>query len=314
MSYLGIDHGTSAIRFSLLPENICFEIPRGEGKFDVIEELSKRIEVKDIELAGLTYSMGDAINKITLAEKVKGRGVVEESTGSYIGTGTKVYDEITENFKTLVIPGLHRNIEILDERFRALYSHMASSEKVSLCYDAFLKLEGKVENIIVSDIGSNTVTIAIKNSKFFGAFDACIGAIGLEHGPLDLEAIRKIDRGEINANNAFYISGAKKIYNFKEPSEILSPRNKKTQLALDSLIISARMEIFSFIAEVNPDAFVITGRGAESDIVFHSLKNSLEKIGRVIKLTKWSAARGSAEIARDITEGKRNILGIGVEL
>ncbi len=312
MSYLGIDHGTSAVRFYLLPENISFEIPRGEKDFSVIEELSKRIEIKNIELAGVTYSMGDSINKITLAEKVHGRGVVEESTGSYIGTGTRVYDEIVENFKTIVIPGLHRNTEVLDERFRALYSHMASSEKVSLSYDAYLRVNA--ENIIISDIGSNTVTIAIKNSKFFGALDACIGAIGLEHGPLDLEAIRSIDRGEITANEAFYNSGAKKIYNFKDASEILNPGSERAELALRTLIMSVKMEIFSFLAEVEPQAFVITGRGGESEIIFSSLKKSLEKIAPVIKLDKWSAARGSAEIARDVAEGKREILGIEVEL
>lgn len=311
MSYLGIDHGTSAVRFWLMPENLHFEIPREKKSTSALKEISKRVKTQAIELAGVTYSMGDGISQITRAEKVHSRGVLEESTGDYVGTGTGVYDEVVENIPSVVIPGLHRGLDVLDERFRALYSHMASAEKVSIAYEAYSITEAG--NFIVSDIGSNTVTLAIKDSRLLGGFDACLGAMGLEHGALDLEAIRRIDRGLSTANQAFYSSGAKKIYAFKDSNEILEPKNRKARLAFEALVLSAKMEICSLLCELDPEAIVLTGR-AGAERVFSSLEASLRGIAPVIKMDRWSAARGSARIARDVDRGKREVLGIGVEL
>ncbi len=310
MSYIGMDHGTSGVRFCIIPEDICFEIPLGSNK-SVVEEISRRVDLEEIELAGIAYSMGDGISKITPAEKVKNRGVLQQTTGEFRGLGTRAYDEIVSKFRAVVIPGLHRRIDCLDERFRALYSHMASAEKVSIGYLAHL--ESGAENFIVSDIGSNTVTIGVKQGRFFGAIDACLGAIGLEHGPLDLEAIRRIDRGEITANRAFYSAGAKRIYPFKDIEDILNPKNAKAKIALESLIMSVEMEIFSFLAVLKPEVVVLTGRVVENEEVFNRLSSKLQEIAPVVKLNKWSAARGGAEIAKAVAQGKREILGIEVE-
>jgi len=314
MGYLGVDHGTSAVRFHLLPQGKNFEIPRGTGASG-IEEVLKKIG-QEVDLAAVTYSMGDGIGRITESGKVHNRGVIEEETGSYVGTGTEVFDRVVEKFPAVVIPGLHSRLEVLDRRFRALYSHMGSSEKVSIAYEAFstVNQEMEAENLLISDIGSNTVTVAIKDSKLFGGLDACVGAIGLEHGPLDLKAIREVDRGNITANQAFYSGGAVKIHPFDEPEDILGPKNKKAALALETLIMSARMEIFSFLPEVEPHAIVITGRGAEWETVFPSLEGSLGALAPVFRMNRWSAARGSARIAQDIEAGRRDVLGIGVEL
>ncbi|MFH1773391.1 MAG: methanogenesis marker 12 protein [Methanobacteriota archaeon] len=311
-STLGIDHGTQAVRFCILPERIFFEIDRKKLlKVPVLDEIKKHFPLEKIKLVGLTYSMGDGINKITDIRKVKNRGVQEEKTGEYIGGGTRVFDEIAASrLRAVVIPGLHRGIEILDPRFRALYSHCASAEKVSLSHHCYLEVNKKisVQNLIISDISSNTVTIGIREGKFFGAIDACLGAVGLLHGPLDLEAIRKTDAGKTSANEAFYSSGAAKIY--KNPEGILNPKNSKARLALESLILSAKMEISSFLGEIEPEAIVITGSAGVHKNVFARLKKSLEKIAPVFKINGYAAAIGSAEIARDILLGKREFLGI----
>jgi putative methanogenesis marker protein 12 len=260
--------------------------------------------------------MGDGINKITNIKKVRNRGVIEEKTGEYVGGGTKVFDEIKDSgLKAVVIPGLHRGIGVLDRRFKALYSHCASAEKVSLSYHSFLEVNKEIdaENIIISDISSNTVTIGIKSKRFFGAIDACLGAIGIFHGPLDLETIRAVDEGKTTANEAFYSSGASKITGAKI-EDILNPKNEKVKLALDSLILSAKMEIFSFLSEIKPDAIVITGFAGVHDNVFYPLKDTLEKIAPVFKIDGYCAAIGSAEIARDILASKRDFLGIPVDL
>ncbi|MEE8167917.1 MAG: methanogenesis marker 12 protein [Candidatus Hydrothermarchaeales archaeon] len=312
MNTLGVDHGTKSIRFYVYPAEVSFEIDRKAMlQVSLLKEIEKHIALEDIDLVGLTYSMGDGITKITDIKKVTNRGVLAFETGGYIGGGTKVYDEIQgSGLDAVVIPGLHRRIEVLDPRFKALYSHCASAEKVSLSYHACL--ETGVENLIIADISSNTVTIGIKNGKFFGAIDACLGAIGVFHGPLDLETIRRIDRGEISANQAFYSSGAVKMYP-ESPGDILEARNERAKLALDSLILSAEMEILSFTGEINPDAIVITGSFGIHEKIFSRLKKKLEEIAHVHRIDGYAAAKGSAEIARDILNGKRDFLGIDVD-
>ena len=132
-----------------------------------------------------------------------------EGAGKVTGGGTAVYDEIENSgIPTVVIPGIHKTTSCLNERFKAAYSHHASSEKVSICYNAFI--ETGFENMIVSDISSNTVTILIENSEIKGAMDACLGAMGIIHGPLDLKMLRDIDEGMKTANECFSAAGAVK--------------------------------------------------------------------------------------------------------
>lgn len=317
-STLGIDHGTQAVRFCILPEKIFFEISRRSAKrASVLAEIEKRVALERIGIVGLTYSMGDGINKILPIEKVKNRGVLEQKTGEFTGVGTRVFDEIAgSGLRAVVIPGLHRGIEALDPRFRALYSHCASAEKVSLSYHCYNEVNKKMKakNLIIADISSNTVTIGIKNKKFFGAIDACMGAIGLQHGALDLEAIRRIDADIVTANEAFYSSGAVKIYPTKNYSEILEPKNEKARLALEAMVMSIKMEIFGLLSEIKPDAIVITGSAGAHKSVFGALKRPLQKFAPTLRINSHAAAQGSAEIARDILRGRRNFLGIKAEM
>lgn len=317
MSVLGIDHGTEGVRFCVLPENILFELDRREAlNVSILKEINDHFPLKDIELVGLAYSMGDGISHITGIKKVVNKGVLEKTTGKYVGGGTKVYDEIAgSGLEAVVIPGLHRGIQVIDPRFRALYSHMGASDKVSLSYHSYLRVNEDLDasNIIICDISSNTVTIAIKNGRFFGAIDACLGAAGLSHGPLDLEAIRKIDAVEMTANEAFYSSGVKKISKTEKAKEILDADAEDLKLAREALVLSARMEIVSFLGEIKPDAFVITGSAGVHKNVFGPLNESLAGTARVFKINGYTAARGSAEIAKGVLAGRKDFLGIGVD-
>jgi putative methanogenesis marker protein 12 len=278
--------------------------------------VEKHFPLEEIEMVGVTYSMGDGIDKITDIRRVKNRGVREEKAGRYVGGGTKVFDEVTSSgMRAVVIPGLHKGVAALDPRFRALYSHCASAEKVSLAYHCYLRLnrERDAHNLIISDISSNTVTIAIKDGRFFGAIDACLGAVGLHHGPLDLEALRKVDSGEITANKAFYSSGAVKISG-SSPEDILEGKDAGARLSLEALIMSAKMEALSLLGEIDPDAFVVTGLAGIHKNVFDPLKEALGRFAPVFKINGYAAAMGSAEIARDVLRGRRDFLGIGVKI
>ena len=77
------------------------------------------------------------------------------------------------------------------------------------------------ENDIVSDISSNTVTLAVASGKVIGAIDACIFAPGVHHGPLDLQAIRNVDDGFQTANQAFIEAGVLKMTPYKDREELI---------------------------------------------------------------------------------------------
>jgi len=317
MSFLGMDHGTREVRFYLIPEGVGFGVPRRvAAERGVIQEIERRVELSRIVLAGIAHGMGDAISAITPAERVPGRGVAPGSAGERTGGGERAYDELTSRLRAVVIPGLHRGVECLDERMRALYSHMASAEKVSIAYDAYLRVRSELgaESFIVSDISSNTVSIAVDGGKITGAVDACLGAIGMLHGPLDLEAMRRIDSGELSANEAFSRAGAVKIREFSEFEEILVPRDERARLALRALLLSVEMEIRSLVALVEPEVVVLTGSAGVHDSVFHALERRLRGLAPVLRIDGYSAARGSAEIARAVHEGEREILGIKVDV
>jgi putative methanogenesis marker protein 12 len=293
-----------------LPEGIHFQIERERlGHVSVLEEIEKRVPLHHIELVALAYSMGDGIDAITPIHKVENRGQLEKTTGEFVGGGTRVFDGIaSSDLPAVLIPGLHRGTPCLDPRFRALYSHMASSEKVGLGYHACL--ETGAENIIVADISSNTVTIGIKEGRFFGAVDACLGAPGILHGPLDLEAIRRIDSGKISANRAFYSMGVKRIGDSDEADDILEGRTEGDHLARDALTMAAEMEIRGFLPLIEPDAIAIAGSAGIHEEVFSRLMASLEETAPLHRLDLYAAATGAAEIARDILKGKKGFLGI----
>ncbi|WP_292459998.1 methanogenesis marker 12 protein [Methanothermococcus sp.] len=324
MITVGIDHGTSGIKACIREnnKNTFFTMARTELKNkSFLEELKNYVALSDIDLISVCYSMGDGINKIFPIDKVKNRGVINiEGVGEKIGGGTKVYDEIKNSeIPAVVIPGLHKNTECMDERFRALYSHVASPEKISIAYTAY-KTFG-FNDFILSDISSNTVSLLIKDKKIFGGFDACIGAIGILHGPIDLEMIRDIDSHKITANEAFSTAGAIKIvkdrYKGVEDTKAEILKNYKTdercRLAIDSLILSVAMEINSLMFLNKDKNIILAGSVATTEEygVPEKLKEYLD--GNIFVLDGESGALGGALIAEDILKGKRDILGIKVE-
>ena len=265
----------------------------------------------------ITYAMGDGINTISPIENVKDRGILSmDGAGKVTGGGTAVYDEIKESgIPTVLIPGIHKDTECLDPRFRAAYSHHASSEKISICYNAYL--ETGYENMIVSDISSNTVTVLIEDGKIKGAIDACIGAMGVVHGPLDLEMLRDIDEGLKTANECFSRAGAVKIADIDTKVSVAKDEliksygkgNINAKLAFKTMIMTIIMEIsgLASIADNKLDGIVLTGSigSMESPFnCFNSIKTGLKNLAPVTKLPPTSGSIGSAQIAKAVFEGE----------
>ena len=330
---MGMDHGTTAVSFQIINENkeevAYFKLNRDKlsnNEMNFKDSLSEHININKIDLLAMTYAMGDSINKITPLEQVKDRGILSiKGAGKVTGGGSKVYSQIQSlKIPSVLIPGLHRNCEFMDERFRASYSHCASSEKVSLSYYAYCVTGWK--NMIIADISSNTVCILIENGIIKGALDACIGAMGFIHGPIDLEMIREIDEGKKTANECFSHAGISKIAkvdtninNVKD--EIIKKavnNNHEGLLAIDSLVMNVVMEIYALygISENNIDGIVLTGSGGtmtEPLNISGMIKEKLKYLAPVKVLTSKSGALGSSYIAYDIKKNKKyKIMGIEV--
>lgn len=328
MVFVGMDHGTTGVSFSILDnETSFFKISREDcssRKASAVKELSKRVDLDSIDLMAITYAMGDGLNAVTPIEKVINRGILSmEGAGKVTGGGTAVYDEIENSgIPTVVIPGIHRKIPCLDEKFKAAYSHHASSEKVSICYNAFI--ETGFENMIVSDISSNTVTMLIEDREIKGAMDACIGAMGIIHGPLDLEMLRDVDDGLRSANECFSRAGAVKIAEVDEKVSKMKDKiienylegNKRAKLAIETMIMTIVMEIYGLAGIAKKiDGIVLTGStgSMEEPIdIFGAIKREVENIAPVVKIGEKSGSIGSAQIAKAVFEGKKDILGIPV--
>jgi len=304
MVYLGIDHGTNAIRFAVLSEEgvLLHEIPRADaGNMSppaLLNHLEARLgfSLSDFTLACLTYSMGDNFSAVCDIRSVSDRGVLSTSgVGKKTDGGTKIFDIFANSAcPAVLLPGLHRGSPT-DERM-SFFSHQASPEKIGTAYHAY---KAGYRRFILSDIGSNTVTLAVSNSKILGAIDACIFAPGIHHGPLDVESLRNIDAGKMTANEAFSTSGVgndSKLLSFFAAMEIS---------ALDVL-----MRDYDSSNPLDYDV-LIAGSGGDDKIVVREISRLLQR--PTASVGKWAAAIGCAEIAQDIHSGEKSILGISVD-
>ena len=77
--FIGIDHGTTAMRFA--GESGEFKISREAAIEFTIEDLSRICPIDEIEGIALCYSMGDNISSITHISKVKNRGTHQPRWG-----------------------------------------------------------------------------------------------------------------------------------------------------------------------------------------------------------------------------------------
>lgn len=323
MTFIGIDHGTTAMRFALIKEDsiLTFELGRAEAAAMSEKEILASIEEKfgvrreTIDLVALTYSMGDGFSTIKDIRNLEGRGLKSiEGAGKKTGGGTRVFDAIRySGIPAIAIPGLHMESKV-DSRMK-VFSHLTSPEKLGIAYH-ILCLGYK--NFVVSDISSNTVTLAVVDGKVIGAIDACIFAPGVHHGPLDLQAIRDVDNGHLTANQAFIEAGALKMTLYKDREELLSAARKGERpalLALDTIALFAAMEIASM--QLLLKDYGITGEvflaGSVGEVEYVQKKIHAHVGKECLCLGKWHAAIGCAEIARDIFAGEKEILGVDVD-
>ena len=291
--FIGIDHGTTAMRFS--SETGQFKLTREEATGFSVADLGRLCPPEEIEGIALCYSMGDNFSRITGIDKIKNRGIVSrEGAGKHVGGGTKVFDEIKKSgLPTVVIPGLHRDSPT-DPRFKA-YSHQSSPEKIGIAFEVCQDLG---DDVVVSDASSNTVTLLVSAGKLVGAFDACIFAPGTRHGALDVDAIRRVDAGECTANEAFQQAGV----NYSLPDD--------ESLRIRTVAMFSAMECAALLL-LNPRARVALA-GTLAPLLAPEVESLLGT--DVAVYDEWCASRGLARIAREVFSGAEEILGLDVDL
>jgi len=353
--FIGIDHGTTGIRFALLSgsasEVQIYEISRERAaslrEREILREIEHAFGVKlsDVKLVAVSYSMGDGISKITDLHAAKSRGLREEvaAAGLKVGGGTRVFDAIkSSGVPAVLIPGIHADLHCLDRRMR-FFSHGASPEKVGIAYYIFKK---GFKDFIFSDVSSNTVSVAVVGGEIAGAIDACIFAPGLIQGPLDLQLIRDVQKGLLSANEAFSSAGVLRKFGFQRLTAAETQKQTQKQgrgrreargaaegasAAFETLALFVAMEISALLvllrdlASPSKIRIFLTGSVGESEKFRRSVDDLLrklftcdeackgERILEVQTLTRHSAAIGCAEIARDVFNGQKRILGIEVD-
>lgn len=309
--FIGVDHGTTAIRFAT-PEGRCWDLARKDASQFSAEEIIKLIEEnlgsEDVELVALSYSMGDGISRIMKLNDAPNRGLVRlDGAGLHVGGGTRVFDAISSSgWPAILLPGIHRGSDI-DPRMK-IFSHGMSPEKVGLAYGVY---RCGYESFIVCDASSNTVTFAVLDGRIVAAIDAPIFAPGLMQGPLDVEAIRAVDAGRMTANEAFTRGGI--LPKMKKRSLEECDQREKAQslemLALFSAMeISALQVLMNDLGDDSPALFLAGSPAKENE------KRVSELLGRgICSLDRCAAAQGCARIAKDIFDGSKSILGLEVD-
>lgn len=289
--FIGIDHGTTAMRFA--GESGEFKISRDAAKEFCIADLSRLCPLGEIEGIAISYSMGDNIVTITDIRKVQNRGIVSrDGAGKHIGGGTRVFDEVASSgIPAVVMPGLHRGSPT-DPRFKA-YSHQTSPEKIGIAYEVCITLG---DDVIVSDVSSNTVSLLVSGGRLVGAFDACIFAPGTMHGALDVDAIRDVDAGRLTANEAFQHAGV----NFSLPEG-----ERMRALSMFAAMECAALRL------LNPRARIALA-GSLAPSIVDEVRALL--CCDVAVYDEWCASRGLSRIACDVFSGKKDILGLTVDL
>ena len=307
--FVGVDHGTTAIRFAT-SEGRCWELPRIDASAlstESIIDLFKQNFGSEVQLVSMSYSMGDGLTEIVRLEDAPNRGLIQQDgAGAHVGGGTRVFDAIKgSGWPAILLPGIHRGSDI-DHRLK-VFSHGMSGEKVGLAYFVYKK---EVPNFIVCDASSNTVTFGVLHGNIVGAIDAPIFAPGLTQGPLDVEAIRAVDSGKTTANQAYSRGGilAKLGYSTLEECDPLVRTH-----ALDSLALFTAMEIRAMevllrdLGEASPALYLAGSPAPEIEPRVSDL------LGReVTPLGRCAAAQGCALIAEDVFNGVPDILGLKV--
>lgn len=303
MAYLGVEHGTRAVRFSTLEPARVWEISReraarlSPGRLARSLERGLGLPLDSVRLAAIAYGMGDAFSEIRPLESLRNRGVLGPA-GPRTGGGARVFDALRlSSVPAVAVPGLHR--ETLPAPFR-FYSHGAAADKVGT---ARAVAERAGREFVVADVGGAAAFVAVARGRVAGALDATLLAPGMLLGPLDLEAIRS----HRPPMASFSRGGAVPRLGLRSPREFLEGGSPRSREARRAVALTTALGLGAMASIFRGPLYVAGGAG-------ELLRPRIQRLlGREVRSAgPLAPARGLALLARDVARGRREVLGIPV--
>lgn len=321
--YAGIDHSTTGVKVGLVEDNSTvgtFILDRAElakGEVSFTQALNDHVDAESVERVAIGYSYGDGLAAIKDAAETENRGNVDTAgLGHRIGGGTVVFDELVDSdIPCTAFPGIHDKIECLHPYFR-YYSHITGADKIAMtryAQEVMRENGGSAENFISACVSSSCMATLVHDGAIKGAFHA----LGLIHGFIDVETVRKVQADEMSLQDIFmkcgllYQSGA----SFED---IMGVPDKNTLQMLYWATLHHIYSLVPFSAYMSNsvlEGIVLSGRLSRVETPFEMrerLQSAFSGIAPTHTCQEHSTALGAAYIARDVHRGASDVLGLPV--
>ncbi|MEM3165489.1 MAG: hypothetical protein QXO51_08705, partial [Halobacteria archaeon] len=237
MAFLGVEHGTRAVRFALLlgerGDWRFWEVSRERAARLRTRELLRRIEaglghpLGGVRFAAIAYGMGDGFSEVRPLHSLGSRGV-RGPAGPRTGGGARAWDALRlSGAPSVAVPGLHRGTLPAPFRF---YSHGAAADKVGT---ARAVAEAAGRDFLLADVGAAAAFVAVSRGRFAGALDSTLLAPGMLLGPLDVEALRSRRR----PMDSFSRGGVVPRLGLRGPEAALAGRSARAREARRTLAL-----------------------------------------------------------------------------
>lgn len=304
MTYLGVEHGTRAVRFAALEPVRTWEIPRERAARLAPRPLRRALEeglglsLDAVRLAAVAYGMGDSFSSIRPLGSLRGRGILGPA-GPRTGGGARVFDLLLDSgLPAVAVPGLHRGT-LREPAFR-FYSHGAAADKVGSAR-AVAEVAGR--DFLLADVGGAAAFVAVSRGRVAGALDATLLAPGMLLGPLDLEALRS----RRSPMASFSRGGAVPRFGLRGPAEFLRGRSARAREARRAVALHTALGLGA-LGSLFGGPLYVAGEAGEA------VRPQVERwLGRPVRSAgPLAPARGLALLARDVARGRREVLGVPV--
>lgn len=322
MAYVGVDHSTTGVKVGIVAggdPREAFTLDRaelGDGSVSLLDELSSRVALDDVDLAAVTYSWGDAVSAVTPVEDAPNRGVEDHIGAGYeLGGGTVAYDELADSdVPAVVIPGVHRDLPNLHPYF-SHYSALAGGDKVADVRYAqeVMARGGDPDEFIWACASSSCMAGLVTDGQLRGFFHW----MGMMHGWPDPEALREAAAGVESVDDLLMRCGVL----HRSGAEFDDIRETPDRDLLEMAYWATVHNVYSlvpFARELgggDPDGVVLAGRLMHVEEPFDvrsGVEDHCESIAPTYLAPEYSAAYGAAHVARDAATGADDVLGIPV--
>lgn len=323
MVFIGIDHSTTGVKTAIMSRDEEFEtftIERSasdDGAWSFLDNLSGHVDLETVELIANSYSYGDNFSEITDIEAVDGRGVVDHmGAGHGFGTGTQVFDELAESdLPCIVYPGVHNGLDCLHPYFQH-YSVYCGADMVAMTRfskDVLSEEYGEDASFIAACVSSSSMATVVIDGTLRGAFHW----IGLIHGHVDIDYLRRIKHGEERPDDIFMKSGL--LYRSGKSFEQI--KGVPDAELLESVYWATVHNIYSLYpfakvgSDEGVDAVTLSGRlrtVTEPFDLKEQITDATSDVAPTHICPDFASAKGAALIAKEVANGADDVLGIPV--